>query len=284
MKTILQTLLLLCTVNFANAQIVNIPDPHFKDALLNHDLFGGDIIDTNGDGEIQVSEAEAITVLIVGDPFIQGQIQDMTGIEAFVNITELYCFRNQISSLDLSENIALTFLECQENQLSSLNLSENIALEYLDCSDNLLVSLDVRNGNNHNIDNASFRSQSNPDLKCIFVDDTAYSDANWFLIDPASTFVETQQECDNLGFSDFFLQYTKIYPNPVQNILNIELPEHPFQILSVNIIDAAGKAVFQTTKIGTDSQIDLTSLPPGFYFLILYNENGLILTKKLVKS
>jgi len=96
MKKLLQLLILLGMIGNTYAQIVNIPDPHFKDALLNHDIFGGDPIDTNQDGEIQVSEAEAITVLIVGDPFLQGQIQDMTGIEAFVNITELHCYRNQI--------------------------------------------------------------------------------------------------------------------------------------------------------------------------------------------
>lgn len=284
MKTLLQTLLLFCIINVANAQIVNIPDPHFKDALLNHDLFGGDPIDTNQDGEIQVSEAEAISVLIVGDPFIQGQIQDMTGIEAFVNITELHCYRNQISSLDLSENIVLTYLDCQENQLSSLNLSENIALEYLDCSDNLLVSLDVRNGNNHNIDNASFRSQSNPDLKCIFVDDTAYSDANWFLIDPASTFVETQQECDNLGVNAFFIQNVTVYPNPIQNRLNVLLPEHSYQDLSFKIVDILGKEVYYSTTTQLRFQVDISILQRGIYFLSIYNNKTKLLTKKLIKS
>lgn len=284
MKTILQALLLFCVINVANAQIVNIPDPHFKDALLNHDLFGGDPIDTNQDGEIQVSEAEAITVLIVGDPFLQGQIQDMTGIEAFVNITELYCYRNQISTLDLSENVALTYLECQENQLLSLNLAENIALEYLDCSDNLLVSLDVRNGNNHNIDNVSFRSHSNSNLRCIFVDDSAYSNANWFLIDPASTFVETQEECDALGFNDFFIQEIKIYPNPVKDFLYIELSEHSYQDISFKIVDILGKEVYSTAHTDLNFHIDISTLQQGIYFLSIYNNKTKLLTKKLIKS
>lgn len=50
MKKILYFLsLLLGFVSSAMAQNVNIPDPNFKNALLNHNP----IIDTNGDGEIQ---------------------------------------------------------------------------------------------------------------------------------------------------------------------------------------------------------------------------------------
>ena len=51
-------ILLLVTLT-AKAQIVDIPDTNFKNALLNHDP----IIDINNDGEIQESEAESVTVL-----------------------------------------------------------------------------------------------------------------------------------------------------------------------------------------------------------------------------
>ncbi|WP_372473503.1 hypothetical protein AB4865_11845 [Capnocytophaga sp. ARDL2] len=51
-------LFLVAAMGFAttsSAQIVNIPDFAFKQRLLDHNP----VIDTNGDGEIQVSEAEA---------------------------------------------------------------------------------------------------------------------------------------------------------------------------------------------------------------------------------
>jgi hypothetical protein len=52
----------------------------------------------------------------------------------------------------------------------------------------------VRNGNNFIID--GFDTTANPNLTCIYVDDTDYSNANWTNIDPASTFVENEAECE----------------------------------------------------------------------------------------
>ena len=96
MKHLLLTLTLL-TSFFASAQIVNIPDANFKNALLNYNP----PIDTNGDGEIQVSEAEAVNELILYDK----NIADLTGIEAFINISWLDCRKNLLTELDVSQNI-----------------------------------------------------------------------------------------------------------------------------------------------------------------------------------
>ena len=111
-----------------NAQIVNIPYPNFEEALLNHNAFGGVIFDTIGDGEIQVSEAEAITELVVGDPWASYNIQHLTGIEAFVNITFLNCQNNQLTSIDLSENRLLEKLYCYDNSFVSIDVTQNVQL------------------------------------------------------------------------------------------------------------------------------------------------------------
>jgi len=117
--------------------IVDIPDANFKSFLV-----GNTEINTNGDTEIQCDEATAFTGVI--NCFNQN-ISDLTGIEAFVNIKELFCYNNQLSSLDLSNNTALEWLWCNDNQLSSLNVSNNTALEWLWCSGNQLSSLDISN-------------------------------------------------------------------------------------------------------------------------------------------
>jgi len=146
MKTKQILLLLLLTTSYLQAQIVNIPDPNFKSRLLDHTWFGGVHIDTNNDDEIQVSEAEAITELIVGNGnFTTNPIYDMTGIEAFINITSLYCSFNEIGILDLSQNTVLEDLSCYKNQLTSLNVSQCSNLKILDCKINNLTSLSVTN-------------------------------------------------------------------------------------------------------------------------------------------
>ena len=97
-------------------------------------------VNTNGDTEIQVSEATAYTYNInVG---LSG-ISDLTGIEAFVNLTEFSCYGNQLTNIDLSQNTALTDLNCQDNQLTSLDLSQNSVLNILYCDNNLLTSLNL---------------------------------------------------------------------------------------------------------------------------------------------
>ena len=61
-----------------------------------------------------------------------------------VNLTELGCGGNRLSSLDVRQNVNLTELWCSYNQLSSLDVHQNVNLTYLGCSYNQLSSLDVR--------------------------------------------------------------------------------------------------------------------------------------------
>jgi len=140
MKQILLTLTLL-TSFFASAQIVNIPDANFKNALLNHNP----VIDTNGDGEIQVSEAENFdSILNVNSQ----NISDLTGIEFFINIDFLLCSENQLTQLDLSQNLNLTLLSVSNNLLTSLNITNNHQLFELNCNNNQLTSLDTSQNEN----------------------------------------------------------------------------------------------------------------------------------------
>ena len=59
------------------------------------------------------------------------------------NVTLLYCSSNQLTSLDVSQNTALTKLDCGSNQLTSLDVSGCTSLKNLDCEKNRLTSLDV---------------------------------------------------------------------------------------------------------------------------------------------
>jgi Leucine-rich repeat (LRR) protein len=143
--------LLICFIIFTqllNSQVVNIPDNNFKAALLSNSS-----INTNGDGEIQVSEAQATTYIYVSSL----NISDLTGIEFFINLTELFCSNNNITNLDFSSNTNLTILDCLDNNLTSLNLSNNSKLEELICGNNPLNVLDLTN----NINLTSLNSRNN---------------------------------------------------------------------------------------------------------------------------
>ncbi|WGF92189.1 T9SS type A sorting domain-containing protein [Aequorivita marisscotiae] len=163
-------LMTLFSGQFLAAQIVNIPDANFKQALLeNHP-----VIDTNGDGEIQVSEAEAATNIFVHDK----NITDLTGIEAFVNITSLTCSSNPISTVDLSNNPDLELLVIGRTNLSSLDISQNTALFTLYIDNTNITEIDTSNHPNLEFLNAAYGSlesvdlSNNPNLVILKLEDT----------------------------------------------------------------------------------------------------------------
>ena len=129
------TLICIMSITMAHAQNVNIPDAIFKAALVNDPS-----INTNRDGEIQITEAAAYTSEIN----VRGMgIEDMTGIEAFTAIIGIDCSYNSLTSLDVSANTNLDELSCNDNQLTSLDVSANTALFDLVCTSNQLTSLDL---------------------------------------------------------------------------------------------------------------------------------------------
>ena len=99
---------------------VYIPDENFRNYLISNKE-----INPNGDGEILVTEAAKYTGAINCNGL---KINDLTGIEAFIGLTKLICYSNQLSSLDLSSNTSLIELNCGMNQITCLNLTSNTSL------------------------------------------------------------------------------------------------------------------------------------------------------------
>ncbi|WP_053002267.1 T9SS type A sorting domain-containing protein [Kordia jejudonensis] len=124
---------------------------------LKNDILAQTNVDTNGDGEIQITEAESVTSLTVISPIIKG-LDDFINIETLncngssifanpyntvfvlyldvsplVNLKNLYASRNRIATLDVSQNTNLERLDCRGNLLNSLLLTNNPNLTYLSC-------------------------------------------------------------------------------------------------------------------------------------------------------
>lgn len=176
MKNLL-ILFLLLTTSFVSAQIVTIPDANFKAKLI------AEGVDTNSDGEIQVSEAQAVTDLNLNN----ASIADTDGLQAFINLENLIIKNNPLTALDVSANGALETLNCSANNLAFLNIGSNMnltsliasgnnlaslnvsdipSLTYLDCSSNVLTDLDVTN--NLLLESLDLYSNSLVTLNCNF--------------------------------------------------------------------------------------------------------------------
>ena len=140
MKTKLILFLITFVAMVANAQCtgdVTIPDTNFKTVLLNNTN-----INTDGNTQISCAEAAAYTGVI---QLYNKSVNDLTGIEAFINITNLDIRLNNLTSIDISSNTALTSLNFSNNSLTSLDVSKNTALTTIEGGYNNLTNFDVSN-------------------------------------------------------------------------------------------------------------------------------------------
>ncbi len=288
---------------------VNIPDANFKAVLV-----ANSAINTDGDTEICITEAQAYT----GAIFVANQgISDLTGIEVFTQITELYCDENTLTNLDISANTALTILTCDLNQLTSLDVSNNtllteiscggnqltsldvttntalislfcggnqipsldvssnINLERLNCAGNQLTALNVANTNNGNMTLMSAITNSN--LTCIQHDNgfNPTTNSNWVKDATASW----STNCANLSVADVSFNNTiTMYPNPASTILNITSNDNTIE--SVEVYNIIGKKVIDTTS----QSIDISTLTNGIYITKIKSDNNRFAIKKFVKQ
>ena len=126
------------------AQVVNIPDQNFRNALIaGNTAFlyhqGDGPLDANGDGIIQQAEADNVKKIYVPNK----NISSLEGIASFTNLEILICSNNELTSLDVSSNTELVQLDCNINQLSVLDVSANAKLEFLSCGSNQLTFIDI---------------------------------------------------------------------------------------------------------------------------------------------
>ena len=109
----------------------SFPDENFRNWVLSQS-YGADSV-------LTPSEIASLTSIDVSNK----GIKSLQGIEFFTALTELRCYNNQLTALDVSKNTELTNLYCYKNQLTELDMSGCTALTELNCYGNQLTELDV---------------------------------------------------------------------------------------------------------------------------------------------
>lgn len=155
MKNISYLLFFIAVSYKATSQITYIPDPLFEQELIDQNIDSDGIVN----GQILTSDALAVTSLTlyyVGSGTGQ-YIEDLTGIEDFINLESLIVNGTMVEELNVSTLVNLKYLDCVDNMLTSIDVSNNILLEYLDVSSggdvypmNHFTEIDL--SNNPNID------------------------------------------------------------------------------------------------------------------------------------
>ncbi|WP_394774060.1 T9SS type A sorting domain-containing protein [Flavobacterium sp.] len=123
-------------INEPVAQYTSIPDINFENKLIALGIDSG------------IADGKVLTVNIASQTnldFSSSLITNLTGIEAFKELENLYIIKNQIATLDLSQNTKLLTLDVSENQLTTLDVSQNKELLSLIAKENSLTNLDISN-------------------------------------------------------------------------------------------------------------------------------------------
>ncbi|MDC7996379.1 T9SS type A sorting domain-containing protein [Altibacter sp. HG106] len=197
-------------------------------------------------------------------------------IEECITLLQLSLINNKLSTLDVSNNTLISGLSCSNNEIVSLDLTNNADLTFFSCSNNLLDHLDLRNGNNTNITN--YNSSNNSDLLCIYVDDADYSQSNWINIDPNSTFVETEAECDALSVQDVPKNNVLLYPNPAIDKFKIEVSGEVKEVQIFNVLGQLERVYLSPSKF-----YNVSDLSQGRYFVVVKTLEGFETLSLLVK-
>ena len=113
-----------------------IPDVNFESILINQG------IDSDGVINQQILQSDALKITTLDLSILKvNDINNLTGIEGFINLKKLNASLHNINEIDLSANIALEFLNLSGNQISNIDVSNNTNLIFLELISNNLTSI-----------------------------------------------------------------------------------------------------------------------------------------------
>ncbi|WP_394907097.1 T9SS type A sorting domain-containing protein [uncultured Mesonia sp.] len=265
MKKTLLSLFCLASASLF-AQNVYIPDTNLKIALITNTA-----INTNGDYEISYPEAMAYTGIISAPNL---NIQDLTGLDAFTNITEVYLPNNDIHFAHFTANTALTKINIGinplttldvtgltnlttlvadfTNSLASIDLSTNVNLEVLNLNNNQLTSLDVSNNINLSNFSASFNQLTTIDLS----NNTAIENLNLSDNNLSSLDLSNQTNLTWLAIHSNNLTASSLTLPNTSSVTTAYLSDNPLGSIDVSNFTNLEKLIVNNTNLNT---IDLSS-------------------------
>ena len=160
----------ICIFQFSSAQIIDFPDANFKSKLLQPNVvrdlsWNYILLDSNGNGEIEISEAQLVSGLEISN----SNISDLTGISFFTGLQYLECNNNLLTSISIDQSNQLNYLDASNNLITSVDVNFADVTEYVNLSYNQLTDFSIQDAyyadgyyldhnqlTNLNISNASF--------------------------------------------------------------------------------------------------------------------------------
>jgi hypothetical protein len=175
--------------------------------------------------------------------------------------------------------------------VKGVNADQNAIITWATASEEGNQYFDVQ----RSLDGKTFESIGNIDSKGSLGGNYSYTDQNASIL--GSTLYYRIKQVDFNGATTYSVVVAvtfnkggvvigSVYPNPVQDVLNVTVSTSKSEIATVSILDVTGKLVQKETKsLGKGSsilQIPTSQLPQGIYFLNVIS-NGILTTEKFTK-
>lgn len=211
---------------------------------------------------------------------------NLTGL----NLIGLVCEQNLLTSLDVSQQTNLTVLQCDFNQISALNLNGLNQIYYLICNSNLLTTLDVSDlglldtficDENPNLTSINMKNGSNegfinfdnsPNLTSICADDSQVIQVQNLATSYGYTNCVVGSTCSLSATNFNKTNAVSVFPNPVNNILNINKISNTTDFNSITIYNTLGQIVLLIPDARKVSSIDVSSLKTGNYLVKIISD------------
>lgn len=78
-----------------------------------------------------------------------------------------------------------------------------------------------------------------------------------------------------------------VYPNPVENLINVSLISESNDVIIISLFDSLGRLIkrkeFETSVSDSNKNLDVSTIPPGVYFLKI-EQGSLIYNSKIIKK
>jgi len=85
-----------------------------------------------------------------------------------------------------------------------------------------------------------------------------------------------------LGTNDFIETTVSLYPNPSNELININFDED--QLSKLELYDITGKLLFKKELNTNTYALNIANYPSGTYLVKIYNQNNASLNKKIIKK
>jgi hypothetical protein len=95
---------------------------------------------------------------------------------------------------------------------------------------------------------------------------------------------EIEQACESASLNESpSLTTLRIFPNPVQSTITIELPTQPSHNTSLTISNANGQQLITQPITKPQTEIDISHLSPGIYIVKVWNDKE-VMVRKVIKQ